>query len=137
MTRTNFIEYLKKKKAQEKINKFAEKYQDKKIVLYGAGLFAGELIRNYDLSKLNIIGVADKKFQNNSEGDFYEYKKFGPYDLLENTFDLLLITTYDDTYIKDFLKKELFQGEDINFEIKTLIKMNLFEYIKAVFKGEL
>ena len=134
--KTNFIDYLKKKKAQQAIDKFAAKYKDKKIMLYGAGIFAGQLMRHYDFSVLNIIGVADNIFQDNYEGDFYGYKKFGPYDLLEADFDLLLITTYDDTYVKAFLKKDLFQGEDIKFDIKTLIRMNIFEYIKAVVKGE-
>lgn len=134
--KTDFKDYLKKKKAQKKIDEIAKQYKDKKIVLYGAGLFASELIRNYDFSSLNIIGVADKKFQDNFDGDFYGYTKFSPYDLLETEFDLILITTYDDTDIKKFLKNELLQGENITYEIKTLIGLNLFEYIKGVFKNE-
>jgi hypothetical protein len=135
--KTNFKDYLEKKKAQKLIDKIANQYKDKKIILYGAGLFAGDLLRNYDISKLNIIGVADIKFQDNYEGDFYGYTKLGSYDLLETDFDLLLITTYDDTYVKKFLKNNLLQGEDIKFKIKTLVKLNLFEYIKEVIKGGL
>lgn len=135
--KTNFKEYLEKKKAQKLIDEIASKYEDKKVVLYGAGLFAGELFRNYDFSKLNIIGVADKKFQDNYEGDFYGYPKLGPDDLLETDFDLLLITTYDDTYIKDFLKNDLFSAEEKIFEIKTLVRLNLFEYIKELCKGDI
>lgn len=135
--KTNFKEYLKKKDAQTVINKYATQYKDKKIVLYGAGLFAGDLFRNYDLSQLNIIGVADQLFKDNTDGDFYGHKKLAPEDLLETEFDLLLITTYDDTEIKAFLKKDLFLGEETNFKIRQLIKLTLFEYIKALFKGEL
>ena len=109
--RTNFKEYLEKKKAQTVIDETAEKYKDKKIILYGADLFTGDLFRNYDLSKLNILGVADKTFQDHLDGDYYGYKKFGPYDLLETDFDLLLITAYDDTEIKEYFKKDLLQGE--------------------------
>lgn len=135
--KTNFKEYLKKKNAQKAIDKIAKHYGYKKIVLYGAGLFAGELFRNYDVSHLNIIGIADKKFENDFEGDFYGYPKLAPLDLLENDFDLILITTYDDTYIKDYFKNDLFQGEEMNFDIKPLIKMNIFEYIKGLIKDEL
>lgn len=134
--KTNFKEYLTKKKAQKAIDKIAKKYENKKIVLYGAGLFAGELIRNYNFSKLNIIGVADKKFQDDIDGEFYGYPKMGPYDLLETDFDLALITTYDDTYIKDFFKEDLLGDEDTKFKVKTLIRMNLFEYIKALINKE-
>jgi len=134
--KTNFKKYLEKKKAQNAIDKIAQEYENKKIILYGADLFTGDLFRNYDISKLNIIGIADKIFKNNVEGDYYGYTKLSPYDLLEIDFDLLLITAYDDTEIKEFLKKDLFQGEDIKFKIKTLIKMSLFEYIKGLINGE-
>lgn len=134
--KTNFKEYLEKKNAQKKIDKFSQKYKDKKVMLYGAGLFAGELLRNYDFSALNIIGIADKKFQDNFEGDFYGYKKFSPLDLLEEDFDILLITTFDDTYVKDYLAKDLLVGENVSFQIKTLIQLNIFEYIKAIIKNE-
>lgn len=135
--KTNFSEYLAKKDAQKIIDQFGQDYKGKSIVLYGAGLFAGELIRHYDFSELNIIGVADIKFRGDCEGDFYSYKKFAPEDLLEMDFDVLLITTYDDTYIKHFLFKELLQGEEVKFKVKTLIRLSLFEYIKGIIKKEI
>jgi len=135
--KTNFKNYLKKKNTQAAIDKIVQQYEDKKIVLYGADIFTGDLFRNYDLSKLKIIGIADKKFENDSEGDYYGYAKMSPYDLLETDFDLLLITAYDDMEIKNFLKKDLLQGEDIKFKIKTLIRMNLFEYIKGLINGDI
>ncbi len=135
--KTNFKEYLEKKKTQQKIDALAKKYEGKTLVLYGAGLFAGDLLRNYDLSKLNIVGVADKRFQDDSEGEYYGYKKFGPFDLLELKYDLLLITTYDDTYVKKYLKNDLYQGEEFKPEIKTLVRLNIIEYIADLFKGEL
>ena len=130
--RTDFKEYLEKKKAQKAIDKVAKKYKDKKVVLYGAGFFASDLLRNYDLSKLNIIAVADMKFQDDTEGDYYGYKKVGPYDLLEMDFELLLITTWDDEPVKDFFADDLFEGEEVNFKVQTLIRMNLWDYIKQI-----
>lgn len=135
--KTNFKDYLEKKQAQKIIDKFAEQYKDKKIILYGVDLFTADLFRNYELQKLNIIGIADKSFEKHPEGEYYEYKKLVPNDLLEEDFDLLLITTYDDVEIKQFLKKDLLQGEEVNFRIKTLIKLNLFEYIKALLNGDI
>lgn len=131
---TNFKEYLEKKKAQKCIDQIAKQFDDKKVVLYGAGFFASELLRNYDFSKLNILGIADKKFQEDTEGDYYGYKKIAPYDILEMDLDLLLITTYDDEPVKDYLEGDLLQGEDVKFSVKTLIKMGLWDYIKMVWK---
>jgi len=133
---TNFKEYLEKKKAQKSIDKIAKQFSDKKVILYGAGFFASDLLRNYDFSKLNIVGVADMKFQDDTEGDFYGYKKVGPYDLLETDFDLLLLTTYDDEPVKDFLKDDLLEGEEVKFKVKTLIKMSLWDYIKQVLSDD-
>jgi len=130
--KTNFKDYLEKKKAQKAIDKIAKKYQDKKVVLYGAGFFASDLLRNYDFSKLNVIAVADMKFQDDQEGDYYGYKKVGPYDLLEMDLDLLLITTWDDEPVKDFFADDLFEGEDVKFKVQTLIKMSLLDYIKQI-----
>jgi len=135
--KTNFKDYLKKKKTQDVINKVARLYDGKNVVLYGAGLFAGDLIRNYDLSELNIVGVADKAFEDNCDDEYYEYKKIAPSNLLENDFDLLLVIVYDDTSVKAFLRKDLLRGKDVKFKIKSLIKLNLFEYINALIKGEL
>ncbi|HNW26393.1 MAG TPA: hypothetical protein PLG15_07295 [Candidatus Gastranaerophilaceae bacterium] len=130
--RTDFKEYLEKKNAQKAIDKIAKQFKDKKVVLYGAGFMASDLLRNYDFSRLNIIGIADIKFQDDTEGDFYGYPKLGPYDLLETEFDLLLITTYDDEPVRDFFNDDLFEGEEINFKVKTLVKMSLWDYIKQI-----
>jgi len=135
--KTNFIEYLEHKDAQKIIDKYALEYSDKKIILFGAELFAGDLFRHYDLSKLNILGVADRAFEKHPEGDYYGYKKFSPLDLLEIDFDLLLITEYDDVDIKEYLKSELLQGEEVKFKVKTLIKLNIIEYIKGTVNGEI
>ena len=134
--KTNFKNYLKKKNAQNLIDKFAKNYEGKKIILYGVNLFSGDLFRNYDLSKLNIIGVSDQNFQNDSGDDYYGYKKFKADQLFEIDFDILLITAYDDLEIKFFLKNELLKGKNEKFKIRTLIRMNLFEYIRALINGD-
>ena len=47
---------------QKQIDKLSKKLKNKKLVIYGAGDFAKVLFENYDLSKLNILAVSDKKF---------------------------------------------------------------------------
>lgn len=135
--KTNFKNYLAKKKAQDIIDKFAKKHEGTKIILYGVDLFTGDLFRNYDLSKLNIIGVCDKSFEQNSNSNFYDYPKIQIQKLLDENFDILLITLFDDTEAKSFLKKELLKDKAYNFKIKTLVKMNIFEYIHALINGDI
>ena len=60
----DFLEFFRKENAQKQIDKLARKYKNRKIVLYGAGIYARCLIENYDISKLPIIGVSDRSFGN-------------------------------------------------------------------------
>jgi len=134
--KTNFKSYLKKKNAQEAIDKIAEDYSGKKIVLYGVEHFTEDLFKNYDLSKLNVIGIADRTFHEYPETEYYGYHLMKDQELLTLDFDLLLITTYDDSEVKPYLKKDLLKDSDYNFKIKTLINMNVVEYIKGLFNGD-
>ena len=61
------FDYLKNYDIQKKIDSFAKKYKNKKIVIYGAGKLSDFIFKNYNLSKLNIIAVADKKFSEKEE----------------------------------------------------------------------
>lgn len=132
--RTHFKRYLEKKKAQKVINKFAKKYADKKIILYGAGVFAEDLLNYYDLSKLNIVGISDAKFKIDKEGEFFNYKKISPDDIVKQDFDLLLTLLYDDEPLMDFFDDRLFKGIDIDFKIEPLIKMSFWDYVKKVYE---
>ena len=66
----NFQEYLKIYNAQSKINKLAKRYKNKKIAVYGAGQFSHAIFSNYDLSNLNIVAVADLRFEDESKRQF-------------------------------------------------------------------
>lgn len=127
---TEFKQYLEKKQAQKKIDKLAKKYEGKRVVLYGAGMFACELLKDYDFSKLNITAVADKKFEDNREGDFYGYKKLAPLDLLEEEFEVLVFTLFDTSEIKEDVKEMLEDADRPKVKFEVLVNMNLIEYIK-------
>lgn len=130
--KTDFKDYLKKKNAQKRIDKLAKKYTGKKILLYGAGFFSNDLMKYYDFSKFDIVAVADMKFQDDIEGNFYGYKKIDPYDIGEINFDVLLIAIYDDVPIRDFLEDEIFDVDGPRCKVETLIKMNIVEYTKML-----
>ena len=65
----NILGYLKAVHAQRQINKLARKYKNKKIVIYGAGEYFQILKNNFDLSNLNIVGIADKKFETSKDSN--------------------------------------------------------------------
>lgn len=98
----NYLYYFKSIKIEKHIKQLAKIDKNKKIILYGAGLMAKELLQNYDLKNLNIIGVCDKKFTNDKNDKFYGYKCITPNELENIDFDSIyvLISRYDEI-IKD------------------------------------
>lgn len=131
-----FKQYLQKKKAQKQIDKLAKKYGNQRVILYGAGSFACELLADYDFSKLNIIAVADKKFRNEPDGDFYGYKKIAPLDLLEEDFEVLVFTLFDALEVKSDVREMLEDLDRPKVKFEVPINMNLFEYIKYLWSQD-
>lgn len=90
-------------KLQKNIDYLSKKYKNKRILLYGAGVFALEILNNYDLSKLNIIGISDKIFWNDNN-NFNDYKTFSPEQIKLINPDVIIITAFDYLRIKKFFK---------------------------------
>lgn len=120
----DFLNYLKKYNAQEKINKLAKKYKNKRVVLYGAGQFAKTAFENYDLSKLNIVAIADKKFEQEGKHYFFNINCVKPYDLKKLDYDVILIANFDYKMFADILDESILYGsKNAAVEIRPLINL--------------
>ena len=111
----NILDYFKSVHAQRQINKLARKYKNKKIVIYGAGEYFQILKNNFDLSKLNIVGIADKKFETSKDSNPTPYLALAPEELKNFDLDVILVALYDDTSLCDYLEYQLLintQNED-------------------------
>lgn len=120
-----FIEYLKKFNAQEKIDKCARLYKNKKVVIYGAGQFSTVIFENYDLSKLNIIAVADKKFEKEGEHEFFGLNCIRPDDIKTMDFDVILISNFEYRQFIQILDRQILYGtKNASKTIRPLIKLD-------------
>lgn len=120
-----FTEYLEKFNAQDKINKLAKKYKNKRVVLYGAGQFAQAIFKNYDLSKLNIIAIADKKFEQDRPHEFFNLNCVKPNDLKNMDYDAVLISNIDYKMFISILDSQILYGtKNAGVEIRPLIQLN-------------
>lgn len=121
----NFKEYLQIYNAQEKINKLAKRYKNKKIAIYGAGQFAYAIFENYDLSQLNIVAVADLRFEDESNREFFGYNCITPKELGDLECDLILISNFDYelflTYLDDHV---LYLKPNQRIEVRPLIRLS-------------
>ncbi len=129
----NEFDYLKNYDIQKKINNFAKKYKNKKVIIYGAGKLSDYIFNNYDLSKLNIIAVADKKFIKSDE-KFNNINGIAPVAINDIDFDVIIVFTkiYYSTisllfeyglYKKEKrkVKTEWILGRNFSYEIKQRI----------------
>jgi len=130
-TKEDLIKFLKKKNFQKRIDKLAKKYTDKKIMIYGAGMGFVAVKENYDLSKLNIIGVADAKFED--DGEFMGYKTYDPDSFMNQKPDVVLIGMVDPDVAESFFEEEIYP-EFGKFKHESLIKLGFFDLIKMLFK---
>ena len=86
------LELLKKYKFDKQLKKLDKNLKNKTVLIYGAGIYFKKIKENYDLSNLNIVGISDKKFQLEQEGQEEFGIKIVPYDKIwELNPDVILI----------------------------------------------
>ena len=107
---SSILKYFNKVNAQKQINNLAKKFKNKKIVVYGAGEYFKILYEKFNLSKLNIVAISDKKFETNKATNFTNYVALAPNELKEYDFDVILVALYDDVSLLDYLEYELLMG---------------------------
>ena len=139
MTQKSYDELLNKliqKNFQKRLEKLADKYHNKRIIIYGAGLLFSIIKDNFDLSKLNIIGISDKKFckiEGAEEAEITdknaELKQIDPYDIYEYSPDVILIAIYYPYKVIEFLKDRI-QPDIENVKIKPILKKSFIEEVK-------
>ena len=73
--------------------------------MYGAGIVAQTLIEQYDLSKFNIVGISDKKYEKVEDSIFYSIKPI-PFEKIKDfDYDVILFTLKMHKKVKKSLKK--------------------------------
>lgn len=91
--------------------KLCKKLSNKKVMLYGAGIMFEFFMKNYDLSKLNIVGIADKKFEIKEINKYKNFNALKPKELLNIDFDVIIITTQYPVMIRNIIKREIFKNK--------------------------
>lgn len=127
-----------KQNAEKQFEKLKRKYKNKKIVLYGAGIYFEEVRKNFDLSQLNVIAVSDIKYENKQELTFDEelgYNVISPYKIYTLNPDIVLLTVQEDFYIEEYICNEIYQKTKHKFKYRRLFKLTLEQIIENEFMG--
>ena len=123
--------YLYKMQFDKTLPKLVKKLKNKKVLLYGAGIFL-ELIKKYfDISTLNVIGIADKKFEHHNENEEWQgYKVYSPDEIKELKPDYVLVATKFYINIIEDLYYNTLKGTKI--KIKPLLKKPFLTLVREI-----
>ena len=110
-----------------------DELKDKKVLLYGFGSAFVELNKKYNfLEKLNIIAIADKKYEKPNKQSAKDelitvIKKIKPNDITDIDFDYILLSNENPKSIINFLIDNLHIKREI---IKPLFIEEIYEICK-------
>ncbi len=128
---SEFINYLEKISFEKYLKKIEKKLKNKKIVIYGTGVFFQVINAYYDLSKLNIIAVSDKKYDAHEENEtFLDYKVISPLEIKKYEPDYVLIATRFFINILEDLEENILKNSKI--KIRPLIKKPFIELWREI-----
>lgn len=127
----DFIKYLERINFQKHLDKLAKKLKDKTIIIYGAGAFFNALNEKYDLSVLNIVAIADRKFINHEPNlEYAGYRACAPDEITSYNPDYLLVSMLYFVSVVEHLEDTCLRNSKI--KIKPLINKPFFEVWKEI-----
>ena len=115
-------ELFKEQNLQAVIDDLSDKNSGKRIVLFGAGDYARYIFKNYNLSNLNIVAIADERFKQNRPHEFYGFRCLKPEDLKNEDYDLIVISGNEFIKSYNFLQRILENSKHSSTVIVPLIK---------------
>jgi len=135
----SYVDFLKSVNFKKKLEILKEKYEGKKVVLFGTGLFLDAILDNYDIKKyLNIIGISDKRIIDDRASDYKGFNLYKPLALRALKFNVVLDTNIMFVDTKKFLKKNLYINKYVTVEKIVQIPFkeklqNFVDKLKALF----
>lgn len=125
------VQYLKKINYDKQYKRLMSKLKGKSVIIYGAGQLFQLINERYDLSSLNIIGVSDKKYTPEDEGqDFLGYKII-PYNrIMDYKPDYVAVATLNYLNIIESLVCEVF--DKTKTKVIPLAKKPLLTLLKEI-----
>ena len=124
--------YLFKLKFNKTLPRIIKKLKGKRVLLYGAGAFLQLIKKHFDLSGLDIIGISDKRFEEEKPEEWQGYKTYCPDEIKELNPDYVMVTTkFYVSIIKDLYYNKL---KDTDIKIAPLVKKPFITILKEIWR---
>ncbi len=121
--------YLKKNKLDKTLPELIKKLKNKRIVVYGAGTLFNLIKKHYDISGLNIVGIADRKFESSNCEYFDNYKIFKLKEITKDDIDCILISV---KFYTSILEELYDRYKSSKITVLPLVKKSLWTLLKEV-----
>ncbi len=127
------LEYLESVKFAKQLPRLVKKLKGKSVVVYGTGILFQKIVKNFDLSDLNIIGVSDRKYTSEDAGkEALGYKIIPLDDLKSANPDYVLVATLKFLSIIDDFRYNFFKGTKT--KVLPLVDKPFFTLLKDIFE---
>lgn len=128
-----FEEEIKSLQLEDKLKKWAKKYKNKKVLVYGTGKYFDALICQYNLRKyLNVVGVSDLKYQDLSVETDKGFEVYRPSDIDKSSCEVVFVTTRYPNGCKSYL--HAYELVKPNTDIITLFDKSTKDIVKEFFQ---
>lgn len=124
--------FLIKTNFKKHLNKLTKKLKNKRVLIYGDSKLFNTICREYDLSGLHIIGVCDRKYeQQNYSQPTHPYAAIAPSKAYECDVDVILISILNNinnnliTYVQEDLLK------NTETKVMFLYKKTIMDLVKC------
>ena len=126
----DFKKYLKQRHFDKTLERHIKKFDGKKIVVYGTGTMFEAIVKNYDLSKLNIIAVADRKFAATKPDKYLGYDTVAPDNIADLKPDVVLVGVLKTVAIVEDLRYGTLVNTGI--QVYPMVDRKIFEILKEI-----
>ena len=126
----DFQKYLKQRHFDKTLRRHIKKFEGKKIVVYGTGMLFEAVVNNYDLSKLNIIAVADRKYAAMKPDKYLGFDTVAPDDIADLKPDVVLVGVLRTVAIVEYLRYDLLLDKGI--QVYPLVDRKILEILKEI-----
>ena len=127
-------EHLLKCNFEKYLDKLALELENKPVIVYGTGSMFQLIQENYDLSKLNIIGISDSKYSINDDGqEDLGYRIISKENIKNYNVDAILLGVKNYSQFQKNFKNSFSLNDSV--QILPLVKKSLLVQIKEFFLG--
>lgn len=125
------INYLYSFDFDKTLPKLVKKLNKKSVIIYGVGVFFEVIKKYFDISGLNIVGIADRKFTSHEPNEeFLGYKVYSPEEIKAVNPDYVLVATKIYMNIMEDLTFNTLKNTKI--KVKPLVQKSFWTLLKEI-----